>query len=73
MVLILRPKSEKSWSFFPKPNYTGINLSGYHPPPRADSRANNFFRQNPRPRDSFSVQNSGPWIEKRNKNPHPQA
>ena len=41
----------------------GINLTDYHPP-RADRRATNFFRQNPRPRDSFSVQNSGPRVEK---------
>ena len=34
------------------------------PPPRADPRATNFFRQNPRPGDSFSVQNSGPRVEK---------
>ena len=39
-----------------------INLTGY--PPRADCRATNFFRQNPRPGDSFSVQNSGPRVGK---------
>ena len=50
----------------------GINLTGYHPP-RADPRATNFFRQNPRPRDNFPVQNSGPRVENRNKNPHPWA
>ena len=44
--------------------YAGINLTGYHPPLRADCRATNFFRQNPRPRDSFSVQNSGPQVGK---------
>ena len=44
-----------------------IHLTGYHPP-RADCRATNFFRQNPRPGDSFSVQNSGPpGRKKRNK------
>ena len=50
----------------------GINLTGYHPP-RADRRATNFFRQNPRPGDSFSVQNSGPRVEKTKQNPHPRA
>ena len=68
MVLILRPKSKKSWSFFPKPNYGGINLTVYHPPPRPLI----FFLQNPHPRDSFSEQKSGPRVEKRNKNPHPR-
>ena len=34
------------------------------PSPRADCRATNFFRQNPRPKDSFSVQNSGPRVGK---------
>ena len=43
--------------------YAGINLTGYHPP-WADPRTTNFFRQNPHPRDSFSVQNSGPRVEK---------
>ena len=42
----------------------GINLTGYHPPPRADCWATNFFRQNPHPRDSFSAQNSGPRVKK---------
>ena len=55
------------------PSYAGINLTGYHPPPRADRRATNFFRQNPRPGDSFSVQNSGPRVEKTKQNPHPRA
>ena len=45
-------------------SYAGINLTGYHPPPRANCRATNFFRQNLRPGDSFSVQNSGPRVEK---------
>ena len=49
----------------------GINLTGYHPP-RADPRATNFFCQNPRPRDSFLVQNSGPRVEKTKLNPHPE-
>ena len=50
----------------------GINLTGYHPPPRANCRATNFFRQNPRPRDSFSVQNSGPRVgRKETKSPPP--
>ena len=41
-------------------------------PPRADCRATNFFRQNPRPRDSFSVQNSGPRVgKKETKSPPP--
>ena len=49
----------------------GINLTGYHSP-RADPRASNFFRQNPRPRDSFSVQNSGPRVGKtKQKSPPP--
>ena len=52
--------------------YAGINLTGYHPP-RADRRATNFFRQNPRPGDSFSVQNSRPRVEKPKQNPHPRA
>ena len=38
-------------------------------PPRADRRATNFFRQTPRPGDSFSVQNSGPRVEKTKQNP----
>ena len=42
-------------------------------PPRADCRATNFFRQNPRPGDSFSVQNSGPRAGKTKQNPHPRA
>ena len=43
----------------------GINLTGYQSPPsQADCRATNFFRQNPHPRDSFSVQNSGPRAKK---------
>ena len=50
-----------------------INLTGYHPPPRADCRATNFFRQNPRPGDSFSVQISGPRVGKTKQNPHPRA
>ena len=60
----LNLKTKKVW------NNAGINLTGYHPP-RADRRATNFFRQNPCPRDSFSVQNSGPRVEKRNKIPIP--
>ena len=52
--------------------YAGINLTGYHPP-RANRRATNIFRQNPRPGDSFSVQNSGPRVEKMKQNPHPRA
>ena len=43
------------------------------PPPRADCRATNFFRQNPRPGDSFSMQNSGPRVGKMKQNPHPRA
>ena len=50
----------------------GINLTSYHPP-RADCRATNFFRQNPLPGDSFSVQNSGPRAGKTKQNPHPRA
>ena len=46
----------------------GINLTGYHPP-----RATNFSHQNLRPGDSFSVQNSGPRVEKTKQNPHPWA
>ena len=53
-------------------NNAGINLTGYHPP-GADPRAANFFYQNPRPGDSFSVQNSGPRVEKTKQNPHPRA
>ena len=34
------------------------------PSPRADPQATNFFRQNPHPGDSFSVQNAGPRVEK---------
>ena len=40
--------------------YAGINLTGYNSPPQADPQAN----KNPRKRDSFSVQNSCPWVEK---------
>ena len=40
-----------------------INLTGYCPP-QADPLANNVFRQNPRPGDSFSVKNSGHQVEK---------
>ena len=47
----------------------GIILTGYHPP---FARATNFFRQNPRPGDSFLVQNVGPRAEKRNKIPTPR-
>ena len=39
----------------------------------SDRNAANFFRQNPRPGDSFPVQNSGPWVEKTKQNPHPRA
>ena len=54
-------------------NYACINLTGYHPPP-ADSRATNFFHQNPHPRDSFSVQNSSPRVKKNKaKIPNPWA
>ena len=41
------------------------------PSPRANRWATNFFRQNPRPGDSFSVQNSGPRVEKMKQNPTP--
>ena len=41
------------------------------PPPGADRRATNFFRQNPHPRDSFSVQNSGPRVKKKTKQKSP--
>ena len=34
------------------------------PSPRANPWVTNFFRQNPRPGDSFSVKNSGPRFEK---------
>ena len=44
----------------------GINLT-----PQANPRATNFFHQKPHPRDSFSVQNSGSQVEKRNKIPTP--
>ena len=50
----------------------GINLTGHHPP-QANHWATNFFRQNPHPGDSFSVQNSGPRVEKMKQNPHPRA
>ena len=40
-----------------------INLTCYCPP-QADPLANNVFRQNPHPGDSFSVQNSGHRVEK---------
>ena len=50
---------------FPVAN-AGINLTGYQTPPRAT----NFFRQNPRHGESFSVQNSGPRVEKTKQNPH---
>ena len=52
-------------------SYAGINLTGYHCR-RANPRITNFFRQNPRPRDSFSVQNS-PQVKKGRQNPHPRA
>ena len=42
-------------------------------PPWANPRATNFFRQNPRPGDNFSVQNSGLRVEKTKQNPHPRA
>ena len=54
----------------PATGNAGINLTGYHPP-RADRRATNFFRQNPRPGDSFSVQNSGPGRKNETKSPPP--
>ena len=38
-------------------------------PPRANPRATNFFRQNPAPGDSFSVQNSGPGSKNKTKSP----
>ena len=41
--------------------------------PRADPRATNFFRQNPHPRDNFSVQNSGPRVEKTKQKSPPQG
>ena len=42
------------------------------PSPRADRRATNFFHQNPHPRDSFSVQNSGPRVKKtKQRSSHP--
>ena len=50
----------------------GINLTGDHTP-RADRRATNFFRQNPHPRDSFSVQNSGPRVKKTKQKSPPRA
>ena len=58
---------------FDKELHAGMNFTGYHPPPpRADPRATNFFRQNPRPWDSFSVQNSGPRVVKtKQKSPPP--
>ena len=44
----------------------------FPPPPPADPRATYFFCQNPRPQDSFSVQNSGSWVEKtKQKSPPP--
>ena len=42
-------------------------------PPRADLRVTNFFRQNLRPGDSFSVQNSGSRVEKTKQNPNLRA
>ena len=48
----------------------GIKLTSY-PPPRADPQATNFFHQNSHPGDSFSVQNSGPRVEKTKQNPCP--
>ena len=56
---------------FTKIVYAGISLTGYHLP-RANPRTTNFFQQNPRPKDSFSVQNSGPRLEKGKQNPHPE-
>ena len=42
------------------------------PPPRDDCRATNFFRQNPHPGDSFSLQHSGPRVGKnKTKSPTP--
>ena len=42
------------------------------PSPRADPRATNFFRQNPTPQNSFSVQNFGPRVKKsKQKSPPP--
>ena len=53
--------------------YAGINLTGYHPPPpKADCRATNFFRQNPRPGGQlFSAKLRSPGRNKRNKIPTP--
>ena len=60
----------KSIYLFKSPIYAGINLTGYHPP-RADRQATNFFRQNPHPRDSFSVQNSSHRVKNETKIPTP--
>ena len=49
--------------------YAGISIWPVTIPPRAA----NFFRQNPHPGDNFSVQNSGPRVEKMKQNPHPRA
>ena len=41
--------------------------------PQANSWVTNFFLKNSRSGDNFSVQNSGPRIEKGKQNPHPRA
>ena len=53
------------------PSNAGINLTGYHPPPRADRRATNFFRQNPCPGTVFQCKTPAPGSKKQNKIPTP--
>ena len=50
--------------------YAGINLTGYYPPPGLTAGPL-IFSVNPHPRDSFSVQNSGPRVEKTKQVPTP--
>ena len=53
-------------------HYAGINLTGYHSPPGLTPGPLIFFRQNPRSRDGFSVQTSGPRVEEtKQKSPPP--
>ena len=68
MVLILRPKSKKSWSIFPKPNYAAINLTGYHPP-WADHWATIFSVKIPAPGTAFQRKTPAPGSKNETKIP----
>ena len=68
MVLILRPKSKKSWSFFPKPNYADINLTGYHPLPGPLI----FFFKISTPGTAFQCKTPAPGSKNETKIPTPR-